>query len=211
MATVSVVVPVHNRAELMRATLDSVLNQSFHDWECIIVDDHSDDGSVDVAKVYENKDQRFRSASVPDSKRYANAARNYGLSLAQGKYVNFLDSDDLLARDKLQIQVAYLRQNPNVDMVTCRHIEFRAVPGDIQRQPKYAPQSQWLDVLWYAGRVSGGLWSSASPLWRREVIQKIGGWTDQIRDCASKWAGSAGCERRSGFRMKTRENSFSPS
>lgn len=94
---VSIVIPTYNRANLIIETLDSVTNQSYQNWECIIVDDGSTDNTQDVVENYVNKDSRFsfykRPANRPNG---GNAARNFGLSVSKGQLINWLDSDDKL-------------------------------------------------------------------------------------------------------------------
>lgn len=181
MPHVSVIIPVHNRADILPETLDSVRRQTFEDWECLIVDDHSTDNSREVAESYARCDSRFRAIPLPDSKRYVNAARNYGLSLAIGEYVNFLDSDDLLAEEKLAMQVTYLDAHPAVDMVTCLGHVFQRRPGDVQSQPKIALRERWLDALLFQPEC-GVLWPSHAPLWRKSAIAGIGGWDESLRN-----------------------------
>lgn len=179
MPIVSVVVPVHNREDLLPETLDSVLSQTFIDWECIIVDDHSTDGSLAVAENYTRKDNRFCVVSLPDTKRYANAARNYGMSLARGEFVNFLDSDDLFLPDKLQIQLNEFMHESALDAVTCQH----AIIGEGKiRYLKFAEDSFWLDVAWYPDYFEryGGLWCTNGPLWRKTSILSIRGWDERL-------------------------------
>jgi len=87
----STVTPVYNRANLIRPTLDSILKQSFEDFEVILVDDGSDDHTVDVIRGYD--DDRIR--LIEQENAGPGAARNTGVEAARGEYVAFLDSDDL--------------------------------------------------------------------------------------------------------------------
>lgn len=180
---VSIVIPVHNRENLLPETLDSVQAQTFTDWECVIVDDHSTDGSLAVAQRYASADSRFRSVSLPDPKRYGNAARNYGLSLARGEYVNFLDSDDLFVADKLELQLAVFQQNHKLDAVTCRHALFTGTFGKQFKYLRFAAPNSWLDVIWFTAYEGhqGGIWSSAGPLWRIDSIRDLGAWNEGLR------------------------------
>ncbi|MCK5083642.1 MAG: glycosyltransferase family 2 protein, partial [Candidatus Omnitrophica bacterium] len=112
---VSVIMPVYNTKTYLGTALDSVLKQSWVDFEIIIVDDGSKDGSRALIQQYAEK--------YPEKIRYffqenggAAHARNTGLKNAKGGYVAFLDSDDLWMSNKLQIQINYFQKNPEVDL-----------------------------------------------------------------------------------------------
>ena len=95
---VSIIIPTYNRAHLIEETLDSVIAQTYHNWECIIVDDGSSDHTDDVVGDYVKKDSRFKYFHRPDEHLPGgNGARNYGFKMSQGEYVNWLDSDDLFS------------------------------------------------------------------------------------------------------------------
>ena len=95
----SVIVPVYNAAGYLRACLDSVAGQSFADWECLCVDDGSDDGSADILDEYAARDARFRVLRRPH--RGVGPARNAALDMAAGDYVVFVDADDALEQEAL--------------------------------------------------------------------------------------------------------------
>lgn len=97
----SIIIPVYNVENYLRDCLDSVLNQSFNDWEAICVNDGSTDGSAAILESYAERDSRFNVISQPNGG--LSAARNTGLDAAQGDYVLFLDSDDWLEPNALQI------------------------------------------------------------------------------------------------------------
>jgi glycosyltransferase involved in cell wall biosynthesis len=111
----SVIVPSHNLGEYLPETLDSVLAQTFQDWECIIVENGSTDNSPEIARAYCAKDVRFRLVKM-DSAGVA-AARNAGLSKASGRYILFLDADDLIAPHYMQDAVSALDSDPLLDLV----------------------------------------------------------------------------------------------
>ncbi len=97
---VSVIMPVYNAAEFLSRCLDSVANQTLADIEIICVDDGSSDNSVEILQSYANKDSRFIILTQPN--KGAGAARNYGMAVAKGKYLSFLDSDDFFEEDMLE-------------------------------------------------------------------------------------------------------------
>jgi glycosyltransferase involved in cell wall biosynthesis len=115
MSLVSIIIPCYNYGWLLSETLDSVLAQTHQQWECIIIDDGSVDNTRAVAENYGRRDARFR--YVYQTNAGMSAARNRGLSMAQGDYIQFLDADDLLAAPKLATQVQVLVAHPEFDLV----------------------------------------------------------------------------------------------
>ena len=103
---VSVIIPLYNRVTLVEETVNSVLLQTYTNFELIIVDDGSNDGSLLLAKSLAEQDERIAIYSRPkELPRGANSCRNFGLKKSKGDYVKWLDSDDLLMPDALSIQV----------------------------------------------------------------------------------------------------------
>lgn len=115
---ISIIIPTFNREKLLTETLNSIKNQTYANWECLIVDDHSTDLSVEVVNDFVNKDGRFQCFSRPDDKlKGANSCRNFGLEKASGDYLMFFDSDDLLKENCLENRIAEFGKNPNCDML----------------------------------------------------------------------------------------------
>src|SRR5688500_9781977 len=106
---VSVVIPTYNRAHLIRRAIDSVVAQTFADWELIVVDDASKDDAEGVVRSYGDSRMRYVRHDVNKG---ASAARNTGLYAAHGEFVAFLDSDDEWLPEKLASQVELFRANP---------------------------------------------------------------------------------------------------
>ncbi len=113
MLTVSVVVPTYNTIAYLPDAIDSILRQTFEDFEILLVND----GSTDVTDQWAKKlvDPRIR--YIHQENQGLSAARNTGINLAQGRYIALLDADDLWESTKLEKQVAYLEENPEVGMV----------------------------------------------------------------------------------------------
>lgn len=97
---ISIIIPVYNRAYCLSRCLDSVLYQTYTNWECILIDDGSTDETLSVCRYYMNEDSRFRAYSLPNGG--VSVARNQGLEYARGKYVAFIDSDDWVEMTYLQ-------------------------------------------------------------------------------------------------------------
>lgn len=109
---VSVIIPSYNRANYLPEALDSVLAQTYQDFEVIVVDDGSTDNTESAVFPYLS---RIRYVKQNNSER--SAARNHGIRLASGEFIAFLDSDDFWRPSKLEKQVAFLKKHPDVDLV----------------------------------------------------------------------------------------------
>jgi glycosyltransferase involved in cell wall biosynthesis len=115
---VSIIIPTYNRAHLIGETLDSILAQSYTNWECIVVDDGSADDTLEVIQKYIAKDSRFFFYSRPETKvKGASSSRNYGLSQSKGELIVFLDSDDWLLPNCLKQRVKFMIDNPTVNFM----------------------------------------------------------------------------------------------
>lgn len=112
--SISIIVPIYNREQWLSDCLDSILAQTFTNWECILVDDGSTDNSLNIAQEYAANDGRFIVFSQENQG--VSAARNLGLDHAQGKWVTFVDSDDEIAPDYLEI-LHKLGEENNADLV----------------------------------------------------------------------------------------------
>lgn len=105
-STVSIIIPVYNRATIISKTLDSIQVQTYERWECILVDDGSTDDTLSVLERYKKSDARFKIYKRPESvKKGANGCRNYGFSVATGDYINWFDSDDLMYTNFLEVKL----------------------------------------------------------------------------------------------------------
>ncbi|MCG9973028.1 glycosyltransferase family 2 protein [Christiangramia crocea] len=117
---VSIIVPTFNRSKYLEKTLKSVKNQSLQNWECIIVDDGSTDNTAAVVEKISGEDQRFQYyIRSKDFAKGACGARNYGFVKSRGKYIQWLDDDDLLSENKLELQVQKLEEADLKQFTTC--------------------------------------------------------------------------------------------
>jgi glycosyltransferase involved in cell wall biosynthesis len=120
---VSIIIPTYNRADLIGNTLDSILVQTYTNWECIVVDDGSTDTTENVVNYYVEKDARFQYYKRPSEyKSGGNGSRNYGFDVSKGEYVNWFDSDDLMLPDALQRKLDAFEEN--VDFVVANSLNF---------------------------------------------------------------------------------------
>ena len=110
MPLVSVITPLYNAEKYIERCILSVLNQTFIDWEMLIVNDCSTDNSLDVVKLYSQADSRIKLINMPKNSGVA-AARNAGINAAKGRFIAFLDSDDIWLPSKLSNQVRFMLDN----------------------------------------------------------------------------------------------------
>lgn len=122
MPFVSVIVPCYNQGKFLAETLDSVLRQTHLDWECIVVNDGSTDQTEEVALAWSKRDSRFRYAYKENGG--LSSARNAGLALAQGDFLQFLDADDLAAPSKFSRQLKDLEEKPEGTIAISDHFPF---------------------------------------------------------------------------------------
>ena len=124
---VSIIIPTFNRAHLIGETLDSVLAQTYQNWECLVVDDGSTDGTDALMVTYTERDSRFQYHQRPENRLSGgNAARNYGFELSKGEYIQWFDSDDLMLPEKLELKVQAILEH-DVDLVVCENAEIYSI------------------------------------------------------------------------------------
>lgn len=107
---VSIITPIFNSAEFLEQTIQSVISQTYQNWELIMVDDCSQDDSLLIAKQYAEKDKRIKVIKL-DKNSGAAVARNTAIAEANGRYIAFLDSDDLWLSKKLELQIKFMLSN----------------------------------------------------------------------------------------------------
>jgi glycosyltransferase involved in cell wall biosynthesis len=106
---VSILIPNFNKAKYLGDLFDSILKQTYTNWECIVVDDHSKDNSWEILESYSKKDLRIKIFKRPETRiKGVSTARNYAIELAEGEYVAFLDSDDTWGPNRLELAIKFL-------------------------------------------------------------------------------------------------------
>jgi glycosyltransferase involved in cell wall biosynthesis len=130
---VSVVVPIFNRANFIGDSLVSLQGERKVETEIIVVDDGSTDGSIDAVKAFSKKDPRIR--LITGEHRGVSATRNIGLQSASGKYLTFLDSDDISAPGRIERQLRKLESNPGIAAVIGETLWFEALTPELDPLP----------------------------------------------------------------------------
>ena len=115
---VSIIIPTYNRANLIGETLDSIISQTYKNWECIVVDDGSSDYTNEVMQAYVEKDSRIKYYHRPkEHLPGGNGARNFGFKMSKGDYVQWFDSDDLMRFNFLEMKI--LNFTPSINYIIC--------------------------------------------------------------------------------------------
>lgn len=114
MAKISVIVPVYNSERYLSRCIDSILNQSYNDFELILINDGSKDKSLDIIRKYENQDIRIK--VIDNKNRGVSETRNIGVNIAEGEYIQFIDSDDFIEKDMLKDTLDII-ETKEVDLV----------------------------------------------------------------------------------------------
>ena len=122
MKKISIIVPVYNVEKYIGGCIESILSQSYSNWELLLLDDESSDKSVEICKKYAEKDERIK---VFQKKHLGvSAIRNLGIELAKGQYITFIDSDDQIEIDFLQKAIDIcMKKHVEIYMAGCRGIE----------------------------------------------------------------------------------------
>lgn len=124
---VSIIIPTYNNANTICRAVDSCINQTYENIEIIVIDDGSTDNTKEVLSKY-NSDERFKYIYQENQER--SVARNHGLEIAKGEYIQFLDSDDEIYPTKIEKQVNFLSVNPEYFLVYCG-VEYKNELGQI--------------------------------------------------------------------------------
>jgi len=171
---VSILIPCHNAERWIAETLESALEQTWKNKESIVVDDGSSDHSSEILKSFEPRGVKV----IEQENRGVSAARNRALGEAQGEFIQFLDSDDLIAPDKIEIQMNRLRDEAPGCVACGAWGRFY----DIPQNTRFLPDPVWTDldpVDWLVTSWSGGgMMASHSWLTPRCVIEKAGKWDE---------------------------------
>lgn len=153
MANVSIIIPLYNKEDVIRQTLNSILLQSYKDWECLIIDDGSTDKSLEVVKDFvASHPGNWR--VIPQLNQGQAIARNNGISNATGNLLAFLDADDLWPPDKLASQVAALQKSPDAVAVFSSYVIFGGAKKSIRVVRHSSAREmlkRWLDMSGFGG------------------------------------------------------------
>jgi GT2 family glycosyltransferase len=170
--TLSVVMTVYNTERYVAEAVESVLAQTFRDFEFVIVDDGSTDGSTTILNDYAKRDARIRLTSRPNTGIVA--AANEGIGVARGKYLARMDSDDVCVPHRFETQVRYLDEHPE-----CVLVGSRVTVVDPYGSPVFdSGQKLTHEEIDAELLTSGGGWAVVQPsaMMRTDAVRKVGGY-----------------------------------
>lgn len=163
---VSVIIPTFNRENLIKETLNSLLTQSYQNWEAIVIDDGSNDNTCITIEEYSEFDVRVKLVVRNREPKGASTCRNIGIECSKGDYLIFLDSDDILAEECLEKRVKYMQSNAELDFAVFQ-------TGTITFQGEYINSGivKKSDNYLYSFLKHDLPWQTTSPIWKASFIK----------------------------------------
>jgi glycosyltransferase involved in cell wall biosynthesis len=183
---VSIIIPTYNYEAFITATLDSVKNQTFTNWECLIIDDGSTDNTRQKVMEFVADDKRFKYFYQKNGG--VSKARNYGIQQAQGEYIQFLDGDDLLQPNKILLQINEFNRMVKADIV---YSDFRYFDDGNNNRLRHSlfdeKPNNWLPQFSGSGKAIVDYLSKSNfliisaPIIKKKSLKKIGGFNEAMK------------------------------
>lgn len=175
---VSIIIPHYNRGIQCQQTIESIQNQSFKDWECIIVDDDSEDQYIQELIGIIQADDRFSLINRPKSLlKGANACRNYGFEISNGDFIQWFDSDDIMFSDFLEAKVQYLDQNSDINYVVS---QTAWNCPELNLGKAYHHNLECTDV--FQSYINGKTFFLIhGPLFRKSLLERVGRFDEKMK------------------------------
>lgn len=181
MPTISVIIPTYNSASLLKEAIQSVLDQSYTDYEIIVVDDGSTDNTREVVNELNQNSGKVRYHYQANRER--SVARNHGISLAKGEYFAFLDADDKFLPDKLRIQVHVLEDNPDFGMAYSHSIAVDENGNPLSESSGLTKTRLsgciYPEMLFFKGTII----TTPTVMVRARILSEIGGFDETMHIC----------------------------
>lgn len=168
---VSIIMPVYNCEKFLSESIESVISQSYQNWELIIVDDGSKDNSIAIIEVYVEKDSRIRLYKNQSEEHGPGIARNYGMEQISGKYTYFIDADDWIEKELLQDTVT-LAEKTDADIVPFGFI-IEDNGKKIKKPLTPCGNFEFQDFKRIANEITRGTWSECHELIRSALLRDV--------------------------------------
>jgi len=173
--TVSVVMPAYNASQYLHGTIESVLAQTFKNFELLVIDDGSTDTTAEIAHYYSQQDSRVKLFS--QTNQGVSVARNIGIQIAQGEFIALLDSDDQWLPEKLAVHVKHLTSHPELG-ISFGRVEFMNSEGNSTGQFSNSQLTNLTPVHLY---YENPLITPSNVVIRRAVFEQIGGFDPNLK------------------------------
>jgi len=174
---VTIIVPCYKQAHFLKDSLQSVVDQEYSDWECIIVNDGSPDDVSEVVQQWINQDSRFKYLEKENGG--LSSARNFGIKQAKGIYILPLDADDILHQDYVKKAVLELQQNESLAIVSCYSKFFISTQNNVIY--KLRPKGENCVDLLYVNQLI------ATSLYRKKCWEEVGGYDESMKKGFEDW------------------------
>lgn len=184
MEKVSIVLPTYNRAYCIKRSIDSILEQTYSDFELLVIDDCSTDGTESLVADIMRADGRVQYFKQPRNRGVA-AARNEGIRRAQCACIAFQDSDDVWKADKLDKQMRIMEERPEVGLVYCK-FEGRKKDGTLIHIPDDSVEKSLLRGDMYRLLLQGNVIDAPTAVVRRECLEQCGLFDEELI-CLEDW------------------------
>ncbi len=171
---ISIIVPNYNKSNYILKTLQSIENQNYKNWECIVIDDNSNDNSIELIKGFIESNSRFK--FIINNKNYgASYSRNLGINCSKGEYIIFLDADDIISSDCFSNRIKKISANMVLDFAVFPMGTFYEKIGDCKNIWNKFKGNHLYRFL------SHDLpWGICSVIWRKESLLKLGGFNEDF-------------------------------
>lgn len=171
---VTIIIPCYNQGQFLSEAIESVICQTYNNWECIIVNDGSSDNSEEVALAYSKKDTRI--SYLSQKNQGPSAARNHGIQTSHGEYILPLDADDLISSTYIEKAISYFTEHPETKLVYCRADKFGLINEEWN-----LPTYNYNSLIW-----ENSIFNAA--IYRRSDYDKIdGGYNEMLRTGYEDW------------------------
>jgi glycosyltransferase involved in cell wall biosynthesis len=175
---VSIIIPLHNNAAYIEEAINSCLHQTHRNIEIIVVENGSTDDSLAVVQQVKSDQLKIFSIGAASSA----IARNFGFKQATGTYIQYLDADDLLSKNKIESQLNLISEYSKETLVTCPWGKFSRLSSEAVFKPDRVWQDYQQPIEWLIDSWSdGGMMQTACWLTHRTLIEKAGPWNEQLK------------------------------
>jgi glycosyltransferase involved in cell wall biosynthesis len=192
--TVSIIVPCYNQAQYLDECLNSVLDQTYPNWECIIVNDGSPDNTEEVAMKWTNKDERFKYLYKTNGG--LSSARNEGIKNAVGTLILPLDADDKIANIYCELAINALVKNSSLSLIYANSEKFGLV-NEIWDLPEFSIEKLATENLIYC-----------SAFFKKEDWERVGGYDENLMQGLEDWEFWIAILKKGGNVIKLKETCF---